>query len=59
MRLWLTGPKLDPVTDIRVAVVDGAFRGYVDIEADPDPIYWVDIRVPLSESDDVSSRRSL
>ena len=55
MRLWLTGPKLDPLTDIRVAVADGAFRGYVDIEADPEPIYWVYICVPLSESDDVRS----
>jgi mycothiol synthase len=53
MRMWLTGPKLDPVTDIRVAVVDGAFRGYVDIDPDPEPIYWVDLRVPPSESDDV------
>jgi mycothiol synthase len=53
MRLWLTGPKLNPETDIRVAVVDGAFRGYVDIDDDPHPTYWVDLRVPLSESDDV------
>ena len=55
MRLWLTGPKLDPETDIRVAVVDGRFRGYVDIDADPEPVYWVDLRVPLSEGDDVRS----
>lgn len=53
MRMWLTGPKLNPETDIRVAVIDGAFRGYVDIDDDPHPIYWVDLRVPLSESDDV------
>jgi mycothiol synthase len=53
MRLWLTGPKLDPETDIRVAVVDGTFRGYVDIDADPEPTYWADLRVPLSEGADV------
>jgi mycothiol synthase len=53
MRLWLTGPKLNPETDIRVALIDGAFRGYVDIDDDPHPTYWVDLRVPLSESDDV------
>ncbi|HEV2712517.1 MAG TPA: GNAT family N-acetyltransferase, partial [Gaiellaceae bacterium] len=51
MRLWLTGPKLNPETDMRVAVVDGAFRGYVDVDPDPEPIYWVDLRVPPSESD--------
>jgi hypothetical protein len=39
MRLWLTGPALVPETDIRVAVVDGTFRGYVDVDADPDPTY--------------------
>jgi mycothiol synthase len=53
MRMWLTGPKLDPETDIRVAVVDGEFGGYVDVDPEPEPIYWVDLRVPLSESDDV------
>ena len=55
MRLWLTGPALDPETDIRVAVVDGVLRGYVDIDADPEPIFWADLRVPLFESDDVRS----
>jgi mycothiol synthase len=53
MRLWLTGPKLNPETDIRVAVVDGSFRGYVDVDPDPEPIYWIDLRVPPSEDDDV------
>src|SRR5215207_8639276 len=43
MRMWLTGPKLNPETDIRVAVLDD----------DPHPTYWVDLRVPVSESDDV------
>jgi mycothiol synthase len=55
MRLWLTGPALDPATDIRVAVVDGTFRGYVDLDPDPEPTYWADLRVPLSEDDDVRS----
>jgi mycothiol synthase len=53
VRLWLTGPKLNPETDMRVAVVDQAFRGYVDLDDDPHPTYWVDLRVPPSESDDV------
>ena len=53
MRLWLTGPGLDPVTDIRVAVEDGSFRGYVDIDDDPHPIYYVDLRVPPSELDEI------
>src|SRR5829696_2152547 len=53
MRLWLTGPGLDPVTDIRVAVEDGSFRGYVDIDDDPHPIYYVDLRVPPSERDEI------
>jgi mycothiol synthase len=53
MRMWLTGPTLKPETDIRVAVVDEAYRGYVDIDPDPEPIYWVDLRVPPSESEDI------
>jgi mycothiol synthase len=53
MRGWLTGPKLNPETDIRVAVVDGTFRGYVDVDPEPEPIYWADLRVPLSEPDDI------
>jgi mycothiol synthase len=53
MRLWLTGPKLNPETDMRLAVGAERFRGYVDVDADPEPIYWVDLRVPPSESDDV------
>ena len=53
MRKWLTGPKLNPETDIRVAVVDGALRGYVDVDPEPEPIYWVDLRVPLSEPDTI------
>lgn len=50
MALWLTGPGLDPVTDVRIAIVGGEVRGYVDIDADPDPRYWVDLRVPPSEA---------
>jgi hypothetical protein len=46
MRMWLTGPRLNPKTDIRVAVVDGSIRGYVDVDPDPEPIYWADLRVP-------------
>jgi mycothiol synthase len=53
MRSWLTGPKLNPETDIRVAVVDGTFRGYVDVDPEPEPIYWADLRVPPSEPDEV------
>jgi mycothiol synthase len=53
MRMWLTGPTLKPETDIRVAVVDGSFRGYVDVDPDPEPIYWADLRVPPSEHDEV------
>jgi mycothiol synthase len=53
MRMWLTGPKLNPETDIRVAVVAGSLRGYVDVDPDPEPIYWADLRVPPSENDDV------
>jgi mycothiol synthase len=56
MRMWLTGPKLNPETDVRVAVVDGKFIGYVDVDPEPHPTYWVDLRVPLSESDDVRAK---
>jgi mycothiol synthase len=53
MRTWLTGPNLNPATDMRVAVVDGEFRGYVDLDEDPHPVYWADLRVPPSERDDI------
>jgi mycothiol synthase len=53
LRDWLTGPSLNPETDMRVAVVDGIFRGYVDLDDDPHPIYWADLRVPVSEPDEI------
>jgi mycothiol synthase len=53
MRMWLTGPRLTPETDIRVADANGSFRGYVDVDPDPEPIYWADLRVPPSEADEV------
>jgi mycothiol synthase len=53
MRMWLTGPTLRPETDIRVAVANWSFRGYVDVDPDPEPIYWADLRVPPSEEDEV------
>jgi mycothiol synthase len=53
VRLWLTAPKLDPETDARIAVRDEEIRGYADLGAHPDPRYWADLRVPLSEDDDV------
>jgi mycothiol synthase len=53
MRMWLTGPTLNPQTDIRVAVSNGRFRGYVDVDPEPEPIYWADLRVPPSESEEV------
>jgi mycothiol synthase len=53
MRMWLTGPTLNPQTDIRVAEAGSDFCGYVDLDADPHPVYWVDLRVPPSEDDGV------
>jgi mycothiol synthase len=53
MRLWLTGPKLNPETDMRVALVEGEFRGYADVDDDPHPTYWADLRVPPSEPDEI------
>lgn len=53
MRTWFTGPKLNPETDMRAAVTGGRFRGYVDVDPDPEPIYWADLRVPPSEQDGV------
>jgi mycothiol synthase len=53
VRLWLTGPDLDPATDARIALVDGRPAGYADISDHPHPRYWADLRVPLSEGDEV------
>lgn len=53
VRLWLTDPDLDPATDARIAIFDGRVAGYADINDRPEPKYWADLRVPLSESDAV------
>jgi mycothiol synthase len=53
VRLWLTDPDLDPATDARIAIEDGRIVGYADINDRPEPKYWADLRVPLSESDAV------
>jgi mycothiol synthase len=53
VRQWLTAPEIDPETDARIALSGGQIRGYADLTAHPDPRYWADLRVPLSESDDV------
>jgi mycothiol synthase len=53
VRQWLTAPEVDPETDVRIAVVDGEIRGYADLTAYPEPRYWADLRVPLSESDEI------
>lgn len=50
---WLTGPGLDPATDARIAVHGDVVLGWVDLYADPDPKYWVDLRVPPSEEEEV------
>jgi mycothiol synthase len=53
MRLWLTGPGLDPAADSRILVVDGVVRGYVDLDAHPEPTWWIDLRVPPSEGEGI------
>jgi mycothiol synthase len=53
VRLWLTDPDLDPATDARLALLDGRVVGYADINDRPEPKYWADLRVPLSEGDEV------
>ena len=52
VRQWLTAPELDLDNDIRVVERDGTLVGYADIAPHPEPNYWVDVRVPLSEPDD-------
>ena len=52
VRQWLTAPELDVDNDIRVAERDGKLVGYADVAPHPEPNYWVDVRVPLSESDE-------
>ncbi len=53
VRQWLTAPELDADKDIRLAERDGELVGYADVAPYPEPNYWVDARVPLSESDEV------
>jgi mycothiol synthase len=49
IRLWLTGPGVDPAKDARVAVAGGVVRGYVDLDADTEQVWWIDLRVPPAE----------
>jgi mycothiol synthase len=56
VRQWLTAPDVDPVTDARIALSGGQIRGYADLTAHPEPRYWADLRVPLSEGDDVRTK---
>ncbi len=53
VRQWLTTPDLELDKDYRVAVdEEGRLIGYADLGAHPDPKYWLDLRVPMSESDE-------
>ena len=53
VRLWLTTPDLELDKDYRVALdEDGQLVGYADLGAHPDPKYWLDLRIPMSVSDE-------
>jgi mycothiol synthase len=53
VRLWLTTPDLELDEDYRVALDQEArLTGYADLGAHPDPKYWLDLRVPMSSSDE-------
>ena len=53
VRLWLTTPDLELDEDYRVALdQEGRLTGYADLGAHPDPKYWLDLRVPMSSSDE-------
>jgi mycothiol synthase len=53
VRQWLTAPELDVDNDIRVAERSSALVGYADVAPHPEPNFWADVRVPLSEQDEV------
>lgn len=53
VRQWLTAPELNVDNDVRVAERGGMLVGYADVAPHPEPNYWVDARVPLSEPDEV------
>jgi mycothiol synthase len=41
LRTWLSAPKVDPGSDIRVAEIDGSVVGYVDVDPiGSDPVRW-------------------
>lgn len=53
VRMWLTTPDLELDKDYRVALdQEGRLTGYADLGAHPDPKYWLDLRVPMSSSDE-------
>jgi mycothiol synthase len=53
VRLWLTTPDLELDEDYRVALdQEGRLTAYADLGAHPDPKYWLDLRVPMSASDE-------
>jgi mycothiol synthase len=53
VRQWLTTPDLELDEDFRVALDDEErLIGYADLGAHPDPKYWLDLRAPMSASDE-------
>jgi mycothiol synthase len=53
VRLWLTTPGLELDEDYRIALdQEGRLTAYADLGAHPDPKYWLDLRVPMSASDE-------
>ena len=53
VRQWLTAPELDLEHDVRLALREGRLVGYADVAPHPEPKYWLDVRVPISEPDEV------
>jgi mycothiol synthase len=53
IRVWLTAPQVNPETDARIAVSGGRLRGCADVLPHPEPTFWIDVRVPPSEADEI------
>jgi mycothiol synthase len=49
VRVWFTAPEVNPATDARIAVSEERVLGFADVMPSPEPKFWIDLRVPLSE----------
>jgi mycothiol synthase len=59
VRVWLTAPQVNPETDARIAIDGDRLCGAADVMPNPEPTFWIDLRVPPSETEPDAVREAL